>query len=232
MYVCVQLALKHRPNKNQKQRIGTHTLALVYTHPGVRVCVSPVVSSSVCFIGSPVEATEKQLETIGTCAHTDTPHPPHTCVCAGKNLKKNNVALDLISFGRCPSHQTHTHRERERDGTCLCECLVGDTQPNSAKLSKLIATVDSNNNSHLVEVQTHTHTHTRVFAEGQRYTQQRGEEMRCSLVCGCVLAQVPSDRILSDYLLSSPISTHNHNTHTPTHGSISSHTTHTCVSVD
>ncbi|CEM00918.1 unnamed protein product [Vitrella brassicaformis CCMP3155] len=93
-----QLALKHRPNKNQKQRI-------------------------VCFIGSPVEATEKQLETIG------------------KNLKKNNVALDLISFG--------------------------DTQPNSAKLSKLIATVDSNNNSHLVEV--------------------------------------PSDRILSDYLLSSPI---------------------------
>merc|ERR1719159_2270777 len=51
-----QLALKHRQNKNQKQRI-------------------------IAFVGSPVVATEKELETLG------------------KNLKKNNVSLDLVSFG-------------------------------------------------------------------------------------------------------------------------------------
>merc|ERR1719293_484717 len=51
-----QLALKHRQNKNQKQRI-------------------------VAFVGSPVTATEKELEVLG------------------KNLKKNNVSLDLVSFG-------------------------------------------------------------------------------------------------------------------------------------
>lgn len=45
-----QLVLKHRQNKNQKQRI-------------------------VCFVGSPVSATKKQMETLG------------------KNLKKNNVAI-------------------------------------------------------------------------------------------------------------------------------------------
>merc|ERR1740117_2576692 len=50
------LALKHRQNKNQKQRI-------------------------VAFIGSPLTATERELETLG------------------KNLKKNNVSLDLVSFG-------------------------------------------------------------------------------------------------------------------------------------
>ncbi|KAJ1610129.1 26S proteasome regulatory subunit 5a [Cryptosporidium canis] len=53
-----QLALKHRLNKNLRQRI-------------------------VCFVGSPLEddLTEKQLEKLG------------------KVLKKNNVSIDVISFG-------------------------------------------------------------------------------------------------------------------------------------
>jgi 26S proteasome regulatory subunit N10 len=78
-----QLALKHRQNKNQKQRI-------------------------IAFVGSPVEATEKQLETLG------------------KNLKKNNVSLDLVSFG--------------------------EVEENKAKLEKLLQAVNSNETSHLVEI--------------------------------------------------------------------------------
>ncbi|KAF4676794.1 26S proteasome non-ATPase regulatory subunit 4 [Perkinsus chesapeaki] len=57
-----QLVLKHRQNKNQKQRI-------------------------VCFVGSPVTATKKQMETLG------------------KNLKKNNVAIDIVSFGEVDSNK-------------------------------------------------------------------------------------------------------------------------------
>merc|ERR1719428_1008064 len=78
-----QLALKHRQNKNQKQRI-------------------------IAFVGSPVEATEKQLETLG------------------KNLKKNNVSLDLVSFVRVEDREV--------------------------KLTKLIQAVNSNETSHLVEI--------------------------------------------------------------------------------
>ena len=50
------LALKHRPNRNQKTRI-------------------------MAFIGSPLLETEDQLKSLG------------------KKLKKNNVAVDVISFG-------------------------------------------------------------------------------------------------------------------------------------
>ncbi|KAF4669896.1 26S proteasome non-ATPase regulatory subunit 4 [Perkinsus olseni] len=57
-----QLVLKHRQNKNQKQRI-------------------------VCFVGSPVGATKKQMETLG------------------KNLKKNNVAIDIVSFGEVDANK-------------------------------------------------------------------------------------------------------------------------------
>merc|ERR1719384_668875 len=78
-----QLALKHRQNKNQKQRI-------------------------VAFVGSPIRNTEKELETLG------------------KNLKKNNVSLDLISFG--------------------------EVEENTAKLEKLLNTVNSNDSSHMVEI--------------------------------------------------------------------------------
>jgi len=78
-----QLALKHRQNKNQKQRI-------------------------VAFVGSPVTATEKELEVLG------------------KNLKKNNVSLDLVSFG--------------------------EVDENTAKLDKLLTAVNSGDSSHVVTV--------------------------------------------------------------------------------
>jgi len=78
-----QLALKHRQNKNQKQRI-------------------------VAFVGSPISATERELEVLG------------------KNLKKNNVSLDLVSFG--------------------------EVEENQAKLEKLLTAVNSGDSSHIVEV--------------------------------------------------------------------------------
>lgn len=79
-----QLALKHRQNKNQKQRI-------------------------VVFVGSPITASEKELETLG------------------KNLKKNNVSIDLVSFG--------------------------EVEENKPKLEKLLNAVNSSDSSHLVEVE-------------------------------------------------------------------------------
>lgn len=78
-----QLALKHRQNKNQKQRI-------------------------IAFVGSPVVASDKELETLG------------------KNLKKNNVSIDLVSFG--------------------------EVEENAAKLQKLLTAVNSNETSHMLEV--------------------------------------------------------------------------------
>ncbi|CAE7172980.1 RPN10 [Symbiodinium pilosum] len=77
-----QLALKHRQNKKQKQRI-------------------------IAFVGSPVTATEKELETLG------------------KNLKKNSVALDLVSFG--------------------------EVEENAPKLEKLMNALNSQDTSHLLE---------------------------------------------------------------------------------
>mmetsp|Transcript_33488 Transcript_33488/g.75133 ORF Transcript_33488/g.75133 Transcript_33488/m.75133 type:complete len:416 (-) Transcript_33488:63-1310(-) len=77
-----QLALKHRKNKKQKQRI-------------------------IAFVGSPVTATEKELETLG------------------KNLKKNSVALDLVSFG--------------------------EVEENAPKLEKLMNALNSTDTSHLLE---------------------------------------------------------------------------------
>jgi len=79
------IALKHRQNKNQKQRI-------------------------ICFVGSPVTAPEKQLEQMG------------------KILKKNNVAIDVISIG-------------DVDGS------------NRSKLEKLVESANSGNTSHFIQVE-------------------------------------------------------------------------------
>eukprot|EP00850_Spirogloea_muscicola_P002431 SM000009S23560 [mRNA] locus=s9:718272:721298:+ [translate_table: standard] len=79
-----QLALKHRQNKNQRQRI-------------------------VLFAGSPIMSAKEVL------------------VAMGKKLKKNNVALDIVSFGE------------EDNGK-------------AEKLEALLAAVNSNDNSHLVHV--------------------------------------------------------------------------------
>lgn len=78
-----QLALKHRENKNQRQRI-------------------------VVFIGSPIDEDEETLVKIA------------------KKLKKNNVAVDIVSFG--------------------CE------EENKSKLEAFHGAVNSGDNSHLVSV--------------------------------------------------------------------------------
>ncbi|CDS01993.1 probable 26S proteasome regulatory subunit Rpn10 [Sporisorium scitamineum] len=77
------LALKHRQNKNQRQRV-------------------------VVFVGSPVEQSEEDL------------------VKLGKKLKKNNIAVDIVSFGEDAENET--------------------------KLSKFIEAVNSGENSHLLSV--------------------------------------------------------------------------------
>lgn len=78
-----QLALKHRQNKNQRQRV-------------------------IAFVGSPVADSEESL------------------IQLGKKLKKNNVAVDIVNFGE-------------------------DAQ-NEQKLAKLVETVNSSDNSHLLTV--------------------------------------------------------------------------------
>lgn len=78
-----QLALKHRENKNQRQRI-------------------------VVFVGSPIAEDKESLIKIG------------------KKLKKNNVAVDVVSFG--------------------------SEDENAEKLEAFYGAVNSNDNSHLVTV--------------------------------------------------------------------------------
>ncbi|GJQ15630.1 hypothetical protein GpartN1_g7421.t1 [Galdieria partita] len=78
-----QLALKHRQNKVQRQRL-------------------------IVFVGSYVSVPEDEL------------------VSLGRRLKKNNVAVDIISFGEC--------------------------EANERKLATFIEAVNSNENSHLLSV--------------------------------------------------------------------------------
>lgn len=90
-----QLALKHRENKNQRQRI-------------------------VVFVGSPVK---EDVETLTKIA---------------KKLKKNNVAVDVVSFG--------------------------SEEENREKLEAFHAAVNSGNNSHLVTVPAGTILSDMLFA--------------------------------------------------------------------
>ncbi|KAH8741762.1 26S proteasome regulatory subunit 5a [Cryptosporidium ryanae] len=80
-----QLALKHRLNKNLRQRI-------------------------ICFVGSPLEddISEKQLEKLG------------------KTLKKNNVSIDIISFG--------------------------EIDVNHSRLEALVNSANNNNKSNFIEI--------------------------------------------------------------------------------
>lgn len=78
-----QLALKHRQNKVQRQRL-------------------------IIFVGSCVDASVEEL------------------VSLGRRLKKNNVAVDIISFGEC--------------------------EDNDSKLEAFIGAVNLNENSHLLSV--------------------------------------------------------------------------------
>eukprot|EP00127_Corallochytrium_limacisporum_P006860 Clim_evm75s236 gene=Clim_evmTU75s236 len=79
-----QLVLKHRQNKNQRQRI-------------------------ILFVGSPLDVEEKDFVRIG------------------KKLKKNNISVDVISFGE-------------------------DSASNASKLEAFISAVNKDDNSHLVTI--------------------------------------------------------------------------------
>ena len=90
-----QLVLKHRQNKNQRQRI-------------------------VLFIGSPLSSHEAGSSAAAVVDEK-------SLVKLGKKLKKNNVAVDIVSFG-------------------------SEHEQNTAMLQALIDAVNSNDNSHLVSV--------------------------------------------------------------------------------
>ncbi|KAI5474293.1 26S proteasome regulatory subunit N10 [Pseudohyphozyma bogoriensis] len=92
-----QLALKHRQNKNQRQRI-------------------------IVFVGSPLKESQASL------------------VKLGKKMKKNNVAIDIISFGNdsLPSSSTTTE---------------GTTETNESKLQALHEAVNSSDNSHYLAIE-------------------------------------------------------------------------------
>jgi len=94
-----QLALKHRQNKNQRQRI-------------------------VVFVASPIKHTVKELETLG------------------KNLKKNNVSIDIISIGECEDNKEKIeklHEAANSNGTSnILEVPSGMTVLSNAVVSSTI----------------------------------------------------------------------------------------------
>jgi len=102
-----QLALKHRQNKNQQQRM-------------------------ILFIGSPLQ-------------HVDS----KTLSRLGATLKKNNVAVDIVSFG--------------------------DTDVNTEKLTEFIKAVNSNDNSHLVTIEPNTKPLTDALRQSPIYGSGGGE---------------------------------------------------------
>ncbi|GAA5838480.1 hypothetical protein JCM5353_004030 [Sporobolomyces roseus] len=107
-----QLALKHRQNKNQRQRI-------------------------IVFVGSPIKDSQATL------------------VKLGKKLKKNNVALDIISFGS-------TNNEIDLSIPSLASSSTAppppvETETNDSKLSSLIDSTNSSENSHFLSVEPGPH---------------------------------------------------------------------------
>lgn len=99
-----QLALKHRQNKNQRQRV-------------------------VVFVGSPLSADEKVL------------------VKLGKKLKKNNIAVDIVSFGE---------------------------EENESRLRSFVETVSSGDNSHMVSVPPGPHLLSDIIVSSPILAEDRG----------------------------------------------------------
>ncbi|KAF8335003.1 uncharacterized protein EI90DRAFT_3144927 [Cantharellus anzutake] len=99
-----QLALKHRQNKNQRQRI-------------------------IVFVGSPLAADEKTL------------------IKLGKRLKKNNVSIDIISFGE---------------------------EENDARLRAFVEAVSSSDNSHMLSVPSGLHLLSDVIISSPILSGDRG----------------------------------------------------------
>ncbi|GEM08546.1 26S proteasome regulatory subunit N10 [Rhodotorula toruloides] len=99
-----QLALKHRQNKNQRQRI-------------------------IVFVGSPVKESQASL------------------VKLGKKLKKNNVALDIVSFGT-PDVDLSIPSASSSSSAAL-----SPPESNDTKLSALVDATSSSDNSHFLSVE-------------------------------------------------------------------------------
>mmetsp|Transcript_7411 Transcript_7411/g.22561 ORF Transcript_7411/g.22561 Transcript_7411/m.22561 type:complete len:340 (+) Transcript_7411:101-1120(+) len=100
-----QLALKHRQNQQQRQRI-------------------------IVFVGSPIQADENLLKKVG------------------KDLKKNGVAVDFVSFG--------------------------EEEQNSPKLEAFLQSVNSGENSHLVTVPTGPHILSEVLLRSPIISEESG----------------------------------------------------------
>ncbi|GAA5985425.1 hypothetical protein JCM11641_000153 [Rhodosporidiobolus odoratus] len=104
-----QLALKHRQNKNQRQRV-------------------------IVFSCSPVKETQAAL------------------VKLGKKMKKNNVALDIISFGT-PDIDLSIPSLPSSSSSAAPTPAAATTETNSAKLSALIDATSSSDNSHFLAIE-------------------------------------------------------------------------------
>lgn len=113
-----QLALKHRQNKNQRQRI-------------------------IAFVGSPIKDSQASL------------------VKLGKKLKKNNVALDIVSFGTSSDATTEIDLSIPSlsgpSTSNTAETTANASSPsspetNDTKLQALIEAVSSSDNSHFLQV--------------------------------------------------------------------------------
>ncbi|GAA5832043.1 hypothetical protein JCM3766R1_003697 [Sporobolomyces carnicolor] len=109
-----QLALKHRQNKNQRQRI-------------------------IAFVGSPVKDSQASL------------------VKLGKKLKKNNVALDIVSFGSSSDAATDIDLSiptlsSAPAASTSAAATTSEPETNETKLQALIGAVSSSDNSHFLQV--------------------------------------------------------------------------------
>ncbi|GAA5936065.1 hypothetical protein JCM3775_003570 [Rhodotorula graminis] len=108
-----QLALKHRQNKNQRQRI-------------------------VVFAGSPLKDSQAAL------------------VKLGKKLKKNNVALDIISFGT-PDVDLSIPSLPSSSSAASTAAAPAAPESNDAKLAALVEATSSSDNSHFLSVEPGPH---------------------------------------------------------------------------
>ncbi|TNY19937.1 hypothetical protein DMC30DRAFT_378202 [Rhodotorula diobovata] len=108
-----QLALKHRQNKNQRQRI-------------------------IVFAGSPIKDSQAAL------------------VKLGKKLKKNNVALDIISFGT-PDVDLSIPSLPSSSSSSAAPAAAAAPETNDTKLSALVEATSSSDNSHFVAVEPGPH---------------------------------------------------------------------------
>ncbi|GAA5870528.1 hypothetical protein JCM8547_002041 [Rhodosporidiobolus lusitaniae] len=110
-----QLALKHRQNKNQRQRV-------------------------IVFSCSPVKETQAAL------------------VKLGKKMKKNNVALDIISFGT-------PDVDLSIPGLPSSSTSPSSPETNTTKLSALVDATSSSDNSHFLSVEPGPHLLSEKIAQ-------------------------------------------------------------------